>query len=533
MKDYEILLQKLEQNIREHISIEHQLKIQCEKYAEKLDLLEDEKIILLSQLVRYIYLFILIFIFCIFQDDERKEFNEQLEELTKQIDDYLKQKNNFEEQEKKFKAELEKKDNEIIQLQTKIAFLNKKIKLLENTIKTYNITLEEKSKSISNVINSNFSNNNNQNINNSNLEEINDYKKINCTLSQQNIKKKNIRNMKNYYNRSSSSINNNNNSSKNHLNILYNKNIDNPKKINTKKLLLRNMSASNIDPNNIININFNKNNIFSNYNNKNNSINESISNYIYKYNESEFNNISRDNSIKKNNNKNNLSNINGNINKLKLKLPVNITNNNYNMNKNNVMINLSTNIVSNNLNLEKLKVQQKLVEYRKLIDKKINELINNKKRNLNQKKKKTKSSVDKDCNNNKSPKNFDLYKKVSISCLKSDYSRKTKKKVNNVSNTSSKLINNEYFKNIHDKNAIQPKRINHPYDNKKLLKSNSQLNIKIKQSNKKKVNIISKDIDEKGKFNINNFDEDEKDNNIHDQITSKGIDEEKSEDSKK
>ena len=53
VKDYEILLQKLEQNIREHISIEHQLKIQCEKYAEKLDILEDEKIILLSQIVRY------------------------------------------------------------------------------------------------------------------------------------------------------------------------------------------------------------------------------------------------------------------------------------------------------------------------------------------------------------------------------------------------------------------------------------------------------------------------------------------------
>ena len=55
------MLQKLEQNIREHISIEHQLKIQCEKYAEQLDILEDEKIILLSQIVRYIFLFIFIF----------------------------------------------------------------------------------------------------------------------------------------------------------------------------------------------------------------------------------------------------------------------------------------------------------------------------------------------------------------------------------------------------------------------------------------------------------------------------------------
>ena len=50
--DYEKLLQNLEQDIRGHISLEHQLKIQCEKYAEQLYLLEDEKIILLSQIVR-------------------------------------------------------------------------------------------------------------------------------------------------------------------------------------------------------------------------------------------------------------------------------------------------------------------------------------------------------------------------------------------------------------------------------------------------------------------------------------------------
>ena len=62
VKDYEILLQKLEQNIREHISIEHQLKIQCEKYAEKLDLLEEEKIILLSQIVRIFNIIILLYL---------------------------------------------------------------------------------------------------------------------------------------------------------------------------------------------------------------------------------------------------------------------------------------------------------------------------------------------------------------------------------------------------------------------------------------------------------------------------------------
>ena len=55
----------MQQNIREHISIEHQLKIQCEKYAEKLDLLEEEKIILLSQIVRIIFIYALYYIFYI------------------------------------------------------------------------------------------------------------------------------------------------------------------------------------------------------------------------------------------------------------------------------------------------------------------------------------------------------------------------------------------------------------------------------------------------------------------------------------
>jgi hypothetical protein len=65
------------------------------------------------------------------------------------------------------------------------------------------------------------------------------------------------------------------------------------------------------------------------------------------------------------------------------------------------------------------------------------------------------------------------------------------------------------------------------------MNNNSQKNIKMKQNNRNKINIVSKNIDEKSKFNINNFDEDEKDNNIHEQITSKGNEEEKSEDSKK
>ena len=192
------------------------------------------------------------------------------------------------------------------------------------------------------------------------------------------------------------------------------------------------------------------------------------------------------------------------------------------MNKNNVMINLSTNIVSDNLNKEKLKVQQKLVEYRKLIDKKINELMSNKKRNVSQKKKKTNSTFDKTKINRKSPKNYEIYKN-SIINLEHE---KSKRKINNISNTNYKYINKEYFKNIHDKNLILPKKIN-----ENSINNNTQKNLKIRQINKAKLNIVSKNIDEKNKFNINNF-EDEKDRNIHDQITTKGNEEEKSDDSK-
>lgn len=50
-REYELLLQKEEQDNREHISIEHQFRIQCEKYAQELDSLEEEKIVLLFQIV--------------------------------------------------------------------------------------------------------------------------------------------------------------------------------------------------------------------------------------------------------------------------------------------------------------------------------------------------------------------------------------------------------------------------------------------------------------------------------------------------
>ena len=48
---YETLLQKEEESLRQHISIEHQLKIQCEKFAEKLDEIEKQRLLLVSEIV--------------------------------------------------------------------------------------------------------------------------------------------------------------------------------------------------------------------------------------------------------------------------------------------------------------------------------------------------------------------------------------------------------------------------------------------------------------------------------------------------
>ena len=51
VSDYEKLLQNLEQDIRGHISLEHQLRIQCEKFAEKLDEIENQRLLLVSEIV--------------------------------------------------------------------------------------------------------------------------------------------------------------------------------------------------------------------------------------------------------------------------------------------------------------------------------------------------------------------------------------------------------------------------------------------------------------------------------------------------
>lgn len=50
--DYETLLQKLEASLRQHISYEHQFKIEYEKLLNKAEGIEKEKKILIKQVVK-------------------------------------------------------------------------------------------------------------------------------------------------------------------------------------------------------------------------------------------------------------------------------------------------------------------------------------------------------------------------------------------------------------------------------------------------------------------------------------------------
>ena len=57
--DYETLLQKEESAIRQHISYEHQIKLEYEKLLEKIELMDLENKLLLYQVVSLNYIFII------------------------------------------------------------------------------------------------------------------------------------------------------------------------------------------------------------------------------------------------------------------------------------------------------------------------------------------------------------------------------------------------------------------------------------------------------------------------------------------
>ncbi len=57
-EDYEHLLRKEEKNIRQHISIQHQLKLYGERLIEKINELEQENFILIKKLVKFFIIYI-------------------------------------------------------------------------------------------------------------------------------------------------------------------------------------------------------------------------------------------------------------------------------------------------------------------------------------------------------------------------------------------------------------------------------------------------------------------------------------------
>ena len=368
-REYEILLQKEEKNNREHISVEHQLRIQCEKFAQELDSFEEEKDILLLQIVSLIF-----FYYIIIQESQKNEFKEKIEKLNNQILELTKSKQNNDKIIESYKLKLNIKDDEINKLKEKNLILTKKIKNFENRkFIIINNSIDNNSCSESYFVSSN--------------REPSDLSK--------NIRDK--MNMKKIYKFNPSfhsSINNNN---------VINK------KIINRKMSLPTFNFSQLDLSSLINKKKSK---------KENSINDSVSLFFNKIEQNIYgtNNNSRNNMIK-----------NYNITKsIKLeqkgKNPVNITNNNYN---NRVLINLNT------INLEKLKLQKKLAEYRKIIDKRINSLKRNYKLNSNRKNNKSmkiekeqkydKNDSFKDCKNKRDRTCFvkkKIFDKINISYKK-------------------------------------------------------------------------------------------------------------------
>ena len=264
--------------------------------------------------------------------------------------------------------------------------------------------------------------------------------------------------------------NNQNNLSMNNINdniSLYYKYLNYDKNTGLRKSLDKNNSAPNIylhNSNNSSNVNRKK--FISNYLKKiNNGNNASSINLLSKNSDINFatkdnNSFLNANNTKNNNNNNYYINNYSSKNNLK-KLPFN-NNNTVNMNKNKSNINLTTSILGENLNLEKYKVQQKLSEYRKLIDKKIDDLMKDKKTKINKN-----NNISCDIENRRiySPK-AKLYKKISKVTSSSDFGRNIKKKVGGkFSNTNFKNISNENIKNIPDKITIIPRRIEE-YDQK-------------------------------------------------------------------
>lgn len=290
--EYEELLQQAEERIRKLISIELTLKLQCEKYAQKIDTLEKEKNKIETQLVR-----IILNKKYFSQINERLDFSTRLEDISKKLEKFQK-KFDIEKIKKDYENTLKDKDQEIFESQKKIAYLLNKIKFLENKI--YMNSFNDDNKNI------------NQNKKNHSIFQQEDdllkYKTSRVGSNRTKFNKKEKERERNQYN------------------SLY---VIPHSKRKNRRMLIKSMSSSFINQSNVDNETYM-------YKNKyNSSIGESINNFIFNIN---------DNSL-----------IKDNTDKLRL-------------NPDSVQT----------INIEKIKVQKKLMEYSKLIDRRLNDLKSNK-----------------------------------------------------------------------------------------------------------------------------------------------------------
>ena len=118
--DYETLLQKEESAIRQHISYEHQIKLEYEKLLEKLEVMDLENKLLQYQIVSKIILLQYIYI----QEKDKKLYDEKLKKLQNELNNYKKEKDSMIQKGSMYKNQLNAKQKEIVKLQTKIRVLN-------------------------------------------------------------------------------------------------------------------------------------------------------------------------------------------------------------------------------------------------------------------------------------------------------------------------------------------------------------------------------------------------------------------------
>lgn len=355
--EYETLLQKLESALRQHIAYEHQFKIEYEKLLMKSDEVNYEKNLLENIIAKL--------------EKENKALKKNEANLKEQI---------------------ETKEKELIQAQIKLKelrainsannFYNNNTNTNNNnnyrtksyisksnsSINIYKDNLTEKKDSLLNN-NINKTTNNNSLLNNMKIK--NRYTKIkknyitnpNITLNNLTLSLQNIKKMSNSKTKHKKKYNN----STNYFNKKYMNNlttilfIKEPK--NKFKKKERNKSL---------------------YNNKNNrNMNKSMLDLFPSRNLNYLFNNNNNNKKYINNNYNiNNYNINNNSNKRKKTKSLNITHNTINMNKNSVLINLNANIINTKTPIENYKVQQKLMEYKKYLNKKLNEFTKKNKKNV-------------------------------------------------------------------------------------------------------------------------------------------------------